>query len=200
MEMKKIKLIYTILAVSLTLGLTSCRNDDEKSNAPSMTFTTTKKAGEMIELLLYFPVGEQVWIDLNNNGKKDVGEEIIGKAKEIIPMDVNNNGKIEYGETIEVESGTYPYTLQSSTVSIYGKVIALDCYNNNITSLDVSKNPSISYLDVSYNKIKSGEMTKLLNGLPNNQNGIIIAIGSNEFDKSHLAIIESKGWTLSELY
>lgn len=45
---------------------------------PKITFTTTKNSGETITLLIDAADEDKkdVWIDLNNNGKRDEGEEV----------------------------------------------------------------------------------------------------------------------------
>lgn len=112
--------ITTLVAVSAFL--TSCKEDAPTPAGPSMTITTTKAVGETIQLHIY--VGDDdkpddVWIDLNNNGTKDSGEEIVDDRK---------------------------YTLGAKTITIYGKVTELACAHENFTKLDVSKNTALEYL------------------------------------------------------
>ena len=128
-------------------SLVSC--DAPQWTEPSITFTTTKQVGETIRIRTQYT--GTVWIDLNNNGIKEIGEEL------------NNY----------YNSPTY--TLGSQTVTIYGKVTkfeansqqitALDINstyledlsvsNNQLTGLDVSKNAGLAALNVSNNQLTS---------------------------------------------
>jgi len=98
-----------------------------------MTFTTAKSVGQKIGLLIDAAEADRanVWIDLNNNGVKDAGEEVT-----------------EFYSDIE-------YTLGSQTVTIYGKVTRLFCKENQLTSLDVSKNTALEWLDCFDNPLAS---------------------------------------------
>src|SRR5690606_705908 len=69
-----------------------------------ITFTTTRAPGSLIRLSINAASVDQsnVWIDLNNNGQRDSGEEVA---------------------TFANWSGSSPqYTVQSQTITIYGKV------------------------------------------------------------------------------
>ena len=98
-----------------------------------MTFTTAKSVGQKIGLLIDAAEADRanVWIDLNNNSVKDAGEEVT-----------------EFYSDIE-------YTLGSQTVTIYGKVTRLFCKENQLTSLDVSKNTALEWLDCFDNPLAS---------------------------------------------
>ena len=171
----------------------------------SMTLTTTKNVGESILLMISAAEADRadVWIDLNNNGVKDSGENDIF-------FDHYKN-----------------YTLGSQTVTIYGKVTAFDCINQNLTALDVTKNPalqelyccinSLSTLDVSKNtvlmqlyiytnQIKKTAMDNLVNSIVdrtgNTPGEYYFKEGSeeeNEFDASHASALADKNWQLGHL-
>lgn len=102
------------------------------SNNP-IIITTTKYIGEKIKL--YLDAGyddkKDVWIDLNNNGKKDMDEEVT-KFKEMVS-----------------------YTLKSQTLSIYGNVTALHCDNNQITVIDVRGHRTLRGIMCGENKLTS---------------------------------------------
>jgi hypothetical protein len=91
--------------------------------------------GETIELIINADEADRadVWIDLNNNGKKDAGEAVTHFGN-------------EYSTRTE-------FTLGAQTISIYGKVTELHCYDNRLTALDVSKNPSLTVLDCGDNHL-----------------------------------------------
>lgn len=100
---------------------------NEKSN--TITITTSKNKGETIILNIYAHT-DNVWIDLNNNGKSDEGEL--------------SNGP-----------GSVVYTLKSSTFSIHGSVRILHCPNNQITSIVVSGHETLEFIGCSTSKITS---------------------------------------------
>ena len=123
-------------------------------------------ANETIRLIINaaLPDRSDIWIDLNNDKVQDGGEKV-----HIFGMFVN-----------------YPLTI-TNTVTLYGKITLLNCANNELTALDVSKNKALTWLrcddnnlstlDVSENttlatlycaknQIKEAGMTALLNGMP----------------------------------
>lgn len=58
------------------------------------------------------------------------------------------------------------YILTSQKVTITGNVVGFDCSDNQITSLEVSKNSGLSILACYGNRIKGENMTRLVNSLP----------------------------------
>ena len=70
---------------------------------------------------------------------KRVGEEIqlIIKANDNVTIE----GAQETGQANE--SGFKPYRLTSQTITIRGDLTELDCFNNQLTSLDVSNSSSL---------------------------------------------------------
>ncbi|MEA4883989.1 MAG: beta-propeller fold lactonase family protein, partial [Clostridia bacterium] len=92
---------------------------------PFITLTTEKAPGSAIYFTSITAAEADlpgVWIDLNDNGVKDDGEEL----------------------------GS-PKTVSSPTIRIYGKVTGLICRSNSLTELDVSNNTALTSLDVYYN-------------------------------------------------
>ena len=100
---------------------------------PTMTLTTAKSVEETIGLWIDAAEADRsgVWIDLNNNGKKDDGEAVTNFA------------------------GFVEYTLGARTVTVYGKVTMLNCEKNQLTSLDVSNNTVLTFLECSSNQLTS---------------------------------------------
>ncbi len=100
---------------------------------PTMTLTTAKSVEETLELWIDAVEADRsgVWIDLNNNGKKDDGEAV-----------TTFDSKVSY-------------TLGARTVTIYGKVTKLICYNNRLTTLNVSNNKELWSLDCGVNQLTS---------------------------------------------
>ena len=104
---------------------------------PTMTLTTAKSVEETIGLWIDAAEADRsgVWIDLNNNGKKDDGEAVT-----------------KFRKFVE-------YTLGAQTVTVYGKVTVLNCENNQLTSLNVSNNTVLTFLDCSSNQLSSLEVS-----------------------------------------
>jgi len=171
----------------------------------SMTFTTTKNVGESVRLHIDAAEADRadIWLDLNNNGKKDSGED-----------------DITFG-------GWAFYALGAQTVTIYGKVAAFNCSKQNLTALDVSNNPalqvlvcshnSLSVLDLSKNtglmclyshrnQIKKTAMDNLVNSIVdrtgNTPGEYYFKFGSeeeNEFEASHESVLIAKNWQQGDL-
>lgn len=162
-----------------------------------------------------------VWIDLNNDKKMDVGEKI-------------NNFEDRFAYVLSV----------SKTVTIYGKVTGFDCSFNQLTDLnvsrnpaltslncavnqleelDLSKNPALTNLNCSYNsittlnlsanvnlnlcsinrnKIKNANMTALLNSLPNRSSTSKLTVFNDPSDgntapsSAEIAAANAKNWKL----
>lgn len=108
-----------------------------KQDLPSMTLTTTKEIGQEIILKISAAMTDQssVWIDLNNNGVRDVQEDI-------------PNFRDRLG-----------YRIGAKTVTVYGKVSLFECHSNSLTSLDVSRNPDLTSLDCESNQIATLDVT-----------------------------------------
>lgn len=154
--MKTTKIAIWSVAVLLATSVTACKNEPELVN-PHIILTTQKNVGENIKLVIQ--VTERgAWIDLNNNDKKDSGEEV-------------------------TKFGSYEeYKLGSQTITIHGKIHYFDCSNNDITKLDVSQNPVLSNLGCAYNQITELDIrhNPLLEGLNCQENRISeLKIGNN---------------------
>lgn len=146
------------IAMGLAVVLLTAWTGESKSYASSksesmITLTTALSVGEVIRLTIDANEGDRafVWIDLNNNGRKDEGEAVIG-----------------FGENAETE-----YLLGAQTVTIHGNVTGLWCYDNSLTALDISKNRNLTELSCDYNQLTA------LN-LSNNTLLTALSCGSNE--------------------
>ncbi len=96
---------------------------------PFMTLITEKAPGSTIYFFSITAAEADlpgVWIDLNDNGVKDDGEEL----------------------------GS-PKTVSSPTIRIYGKVTGLNCQLTGLTALDTSRNPYLVELECSHNSLTS---------------------------------------------
>jgi hypothetical protein len=137
--MKTSSLMTIVLAAVLLMGPAG----ESKSASQSrnvITFTTAKAVGEEIRLAVNAHEADRVgvWIDLNNNGEKDAGEAVT-----------------EFGEYTATE-----FVLGAQTISIHGKVTRLGCDMNQLTALDVSKNPNLTELWCQYNQLATLDLSK----------------------------------------
>ncbi|NLO72033.1 MAG: hypothetical protein GX102_14035 [Porphyromonadaceae bacterium] len=135
------KTTLKLLLVFAVLIFTGC-DDDFDTKGLSMTLTTAKNVGDKIRLDLRALSEDRpnVWIDLNNNKKKDPGEAVT-----------------------KFENDFVEYTLGAKTVTIYGTVTAIFCYHNELTALDVSKNIELHNLSCSHNKLTELNLLKNVN-------------------------------------
>ena len=79
----------------------------------AITLTTAKSVGETVFLQIHAPDNSEVWVDLNDNGKKDKGE-------------------------IKDYSTGDHWKLGAKTIRIYGDVTYLNCRSDEFTSIDAS--------------------------------------------------------------
>lgn len=105
-----------------------------------MSFTTTRAVGKTVKITLNAEVADQVnvWVDLNNNATKDVGETVTG-----------------FGPAHETM-----YTLKSQSFSIYGDVTFIDCSNNDFSSIDVTSNPALKTLYCYMNELHTIDLSQ----------------------------------------
>ncbi|EPE01178.1 hypothetical protein [Capnocytophaga sp. oral taxon 336] len=125
-----------LVATTVLVGCSKDNNSNPDPNNPKgtpyMIFTTDKKAGSEITLTINAKEADKkdVWVDLNNNGVYDSGTDV------------------------RLSATTAKYRLQGDTVRVYGKVTTFYCNDNEVTSLDVTRNTVLERLNMSHNKIK----------------------------------------------
>lgn len=142
-----------------------------------MTLTTSRELGQMIKLRIETSVVDQpnVWIDLNNNGNKDMGEDIVS-----------------FGILTD-------YQIKSQTIPIYGSITALYCQSNNLTALSVNENDKLQELYCGLNQLQAlnvSSNTDLQNLQCNNNPALdILDVSSNT--KLHTLYCHASG--LNEL-
>lgn len=137
---------YHLYAVWNGNNLTMTDDDFVVEGLPKMTMTTALQPGER---LLFSGIGiaqediENLWIDMNNNGRRDAHED---------GFELRSNGQV------------YPissFIVDSPTFSIYGKVHSLQLpHHLQLTQLDVSGNPELTYLFCIYNQLTKLDLTK----------------------------------------
>lgn len=146
----------------------------------SMTLTTSKMVGSKIRLGMaskyVSSTGDErfkVWIDLNNNGKEDENENVTPDYSFV------------------------EYTIQSQTITIHGPVSYFNCSDNQITSLDISRNAGLGSLSCGDNLLTSLDVSNntsletlyctgnLLTSLEVSNNMMLTALGcsNNRFTK-----------------
>ena len=120
--------------------------DEEPENPlpadqPYIELTTTKAVGETIKLNIDAPMSERinVWVDLNNDGKRERGEYVTSF-------------------TDEKRGSVIPFKLGSQTIRIYGEVTALTASKQDITAIDASNHPGLESLTIDENPITKLEL------------------------------------------
>lgn len=139
MKPRKNKITPLLFGIAISgvamLGVFSCDTSEffdaeEESASKSNYIKITTESLVNVELVA-IGVEKGSWIDLNGNGKKDKGEDFNGL------------------DTYEVEG----------TVAVYGKIDDFNCPDNQITKLEIN-NQSLSRLDCSDNKLTVLDLTK----------------------------------------
>ena len=125
-------LVVTTVLVGCSKDNNSNLDPNNPQGTPYMIFTTNKKAGSEITLTINAKEADKkdVWVDLNNNGVYDSGTDV------------------------RLSATTGKYKLRGDTVRVYGKVTTFYCNDNEVTSLDVTRNTVLERLNMSHNKIK----------------------------------------------
>ncbi|MDD2613049.1 MAG: hypothetical protein PHR38_09710, partial [Bacteroidales bacterium] len=75
-------------------------------------------------------------------------------------IDLNNNDVKDTGEAITVFDNFVKYILTSDTAIIHGKTTDLQCSNNRLISIDVSKNTALKQLHCEGNQLTSLDVTQ----------------------------------------
>lgn len=156
--------------------------------SPKISLTTTKAIGEMISLLINVPVGEQAhaWIDLNDNGIKESGEQLL-----------DFDSKVQYmiaSQTISVYANLTSFDCKENALTILNvsqaeALMTLECSKNSLSSIDLSNNLNLQTLDISSNAITALDLT---------MNTGLIAMNCNSNKLSTLNI--SDNIALSDLF
>lgn len=103
---------------------------------------TTTKVGEN---WIFFATGNNIWVDLNDNGLYDDGEEML----KTIP---------ENEKTAEIYAFKQPIDLQ--TIRVYGTEISLFfCPDNELISIDVSQATHLQKLYCHFNQLTNVDVT-----------------------------------------
>lgn len=148
--MKHINLLIALVAVAMLVN--SCMQDDLGVYAPNdgqlatdvgsvITLTTDGSSG-LINLSVDAPESSRadVWIDLNGDGvRAQDGAEDMGLC----------NSYQEYA----IAAGL-------KTVAVYGAITYLGCASNELTAIDITRNPYLTTLNVPLNKLTTLDVSK----------------------------------------
>lgn len=142
-----------VLALLVSVFLLSCNKDDTNDldgnpNQYQIKLTKGNYAPLQVKIWLDAAATDQagVWIDLNNNGTKENGEAIT-----------------KFGGDPDQSTNVNVFSVgNNQTITIHGKVTGFDCTNSDVSSIDVSKNPALEYLDFQHNTIKAIDLSKNL--------------------------------------
>lgn len=105
---------------------------------PKTIITTNTPIGESIRMRMGAAdeYKSDVWIDLNNNGIRDNGED-----------------PIEFG-TVDKN-----YTIESQTITIHGNLSRLEITNSKLTDVDISSNPFYETINFSANELTNIDLS-----------------------------------------
>lgn len=126
--MKKLIIFFIFLSIACVLF-----------GQERITLTTTKAVGASITMTVNAGAADRAdtWIDLNNNGVRDNGEDI------------------------KAWDAAASYTLQSQTFTIYGKLIKFTGNGQALTALDLRNAPYLTFLRVDDNLIEELDLSAL---------------------------------------
>lgn len=124
--------------------LTDQTGEPIKSEVPRITFTTKIPKGETIQIYSYFGYADlaDAFVDLNDNGVKDEGEEI------------------------DKSYDFYPKVVDSPTITIYGKAETVKLRDSQITSIRLYNQDLLTSLSVSGNLLSKEALDLMMSDLP----------------------------------
>ena len=158
--MKTKHLFFAVALAAALLGSTSCKKEDIPAPAGyTMMLKTTLAVGENIKLYIDAELADQsgVWIDLNNNGTQDAGENAVTFAK-------NTDYKLG-SQTITLHGKVTKFVcrvckITQLTVSDNPALHELNCFDNELTALDISKNTALTELVCFFNRLTALDISK----------------------------------------
>ncbi|MDO5017541.1 MAG: hypothetical protein Q4E10_04165 [Porphyromonas sp.] len=132
-------------------NLTLVNKEPEKplpARQSSMKFGTSLNKGEKFYMIIGGPDAEterDIWIDLNNNGKREKGEYINEFSNETLDEDFRE------------------YTIEGQEFTIYGEVTTLVMDGLEPTAIDVTGNPNLDQFFVFDGEVETIDLTKNVN-------------------------------------
>lgn len=149
MKMKNIKILITLIA--LVAMVTGCMNeeiegftnqDEAKTESSSVITMITDRTDGIINLSIDAPESKrsQLWIDLNGDGVRAE----------------------DGSEDISVLNSYQDYSLATGlkTITVYGDITYLASASNELTTIDVSRNPYLTTLNAPLNKLTSLDVSQ----------------------------------------
>ena len=187
------KLFYLFMVAMCATMFTACSDDDKdpldddgegKEGVITMTLEET-----YIHLgVETFKEGEIVTVDWGDGNVEEFKSFKVYK-------DWDEDGEDEIHYVLSTDDIEHEYSNKNPhIVTIKGNIKRLNCVYNNLTSLDVSKNTALTFLDCSSNNLTSAALNQIFRDLPQVTSGTIYMgsnPGSNTCDKS---IAKNKGW------
>ena len=122
----------------------------------------------------------------------------------LLQQDYGQDGKLTEDEINGITSIVVVSSNISSLQGIeyFTALTYLDCYNNLLTSLDVSNNTALTSLSCHINQINGEAMDELISGLPQNETDETYRLriyysgkDGNVCTKAQVAAVKAKGWT-----
>lgn len=183
-----------------------------RGDAPFVSFTTEKRIGEKISLLIVakgtvnieglvgtFENGKEVTYRLTDQTITITGDvsSIDIRKQSLIAIDISNNPNLT---TLNCSNNK----IERLNVSNNPELKTLDCSDNNITLLTLGENAKLETISCYLNNIKGSNMTNLALSLPNRtkmqKKGEIQAVSpdntkeGNIFSRRDAEIATEKGW------
>jgi len=166
------------IAPDLPAGGNERTEEPPNDNSYSITLQSAQSS---ISFLIAADDGDKagVWIDLNNNQKREIGEDIrqfrtritctldaskavkiYGRVKELVCIK-NQLTAIAFSKNTVLTSLACSDNLLTSLELLNNTTLkSLSCATNKITSLDLSKNTALTYLDCAFNKLTQLDLSK----------------------------------------
>lgn len=171
--MKKSNRIIYLLLFVLGFTILSCRDDDDNDNSynpddanvPKISFLTNLAVDS--DIRFYITSKDDFEVDFGD-GKK------VKQAKNPTNVEITISSKVK-GKEVKIyapkansitEFAAYGQKIITADVRNAVELEELDVVGNELTSLDISKNTKLDYLDFSENKIKQNASNAILNSLP----------------------------------
>ena len=134
------KFLSLMLLASLTIVSQKMSAQTGNENYVTITTESGNYDGQWVFCVAPYeqPFVEGCWIDWNNNGTKEEGEDI----------------------TEDEWLGFVVHELDSKTISIYGDITYMNFYGLSLTDIDFSHSNTLEYLDVSGNLLESIDLSK----------------------------------------
>ena len=189
------KLFYLFMVAMCATMFTACSDDDKdpldddgEGKEGVITMVCEDYHYEIYLGVETFKEGEIVTVDWGDGNVDEFKSFKVYK-------DWDEDGEDEIHYVLSTDDIEHEYSNKNPhIVTIKGNIKRLNCVYNNLTSLDVSKNTALTFLDCSSNNLTSAALNQIFRDLPQVTSGTIYMgsyRGSITCDKS---IAKNKGW------